>query len=189
MIEPIKITPPLTDEVILKLKAGDRVLITGAIYTGRDMAHKYMVEGHKKGQAFPFDLKGQVLYYTGPTPAPPGRPIGAAGPTTSYRMDKYAPYLLEHGLKAMIGKGPRGEEVKGSIKKNKAVYFAAIGGAGALISKAIKKAEVIAYPELGTEAVQRLEVEDFPVFVVNDVHGGDLYEMGVKEYSEEGKKR
>jgi fumarate hydratase subunit beta len=149
------------------------------------MAHKYMVEGHKKGRAFPFDLTGQVLYYTGPTPAPPGRPIGAAGPTTSYRMDKYAPYLLEHGLKAMIGKGPRGAEVKESIKKNKAVYFAAIGGAGALISKAIKKAEVVAYPELGTEAVQRLEVEDFPIFVVNDVYGGDLYEMGVAEYGEE----
>ena len=123
MSSPIKITPPLTDEVIIKLKAGDRVLITGVIYTGRDMAHKYMVEGHKKGQAFPFDLKGQVLYYTGPTPAPPGRPIGAAGPTTSYRMDKYAPYLLEHGLKAMIGKGPRGEEVKGSIKKNTGRLF------------------------------------------------------------------
>jgi len=184
MTAPIKITPPLTDEVIMKLKAGDRVLITGVIYTGRDMAHKYMVEGHKKGQAFPFDLKGQVLYYTGPTPAPPGRPIGAAGPTTSYRMDKYAPYLLDHGLKAMIGKGPRGADVKESVKTNTAVYFAAIGGAGALISKAIKKAEVIAYPELGTEAVMRLEVEDFPVFVVNDVHGGDLYEMGVKMYGE-----
>jgi len=188
MVNVIKITPPLTDEVIMKLKAGDRVLITGVIYTGRDMAHKYMVDGHKKGQAFPFDLRGQVLYYTGPTPAPPGRAIGAAGPTTSYRMDKYAPYLLEHGLKAMIGKGPRGDEVKGSIVKNTAVYFAAIGGAGALISKAIKKAEVIAYPELGTEAVMRLEVEDFPVFVVNDVHGADLYKMGVKEYGEEKKK-
>jgi len=188
MGDAIKITPPLTDEVIMKLKSGDRVLLTGVIYTGRDMAHKYMVEGHGKGHAFPFDLKGQVLYYTGPTPAPPGRPIGAAGPTTSYRMDKYAPYLLEHGLKAMIGKGPRGAEVKESIKKNKAVYFAAIGGAGALISKTIKKAEVIAYPELGTEAVMRLEVEDFPVFVVNDVHGGDLYEMGVAEYGEEMKK-
>jgi fumarate hydratase subunit beta len=184
MTQPIKITPPLTDDVITKLKAGDRVLITGVIYTGRDMAHKYMVEGHGKGQAFPFDLRGQILYYTGPTPPPPGRPIGAAGPTTSYRMDKYTPYLLEHGLKAMIGKGPRGAEVKGSIKKNKAVYFAAIGGAGALISKAIKKAEVIAYSELGTEAVMRLEVEDFPVFVVNDVHGGDLYELGVAEYRE-----
>ena len=181
----MKITPPLTDEVIAKLKAGDRVLITGVIYTGRDMAHKYMVEGHKKGQAFPFSLQGQILYYTGPTPAPPGRPIGAAGPTTSYRMDKYAPYLLDHGLKGMIGKGQRGPEVRDSIRKNTAVYFAAIGGAGALISKAIKNAEVIAYPELGTEAVQRLEVEDFPVFVVNDIHGGDLYEMGRAEYGEE----
>jgi fumarate hydratase subunit beta len=187
MGDPIKITPPLTDEVIERLKAGDRVLITGVIYTGRGMAHKYMVEGHRKGQPFPFDLKGQILYYTGPTPAPPGRAIGAAGPTTSYRMDKYAPYLLEHGLKGMIGKGPRGGEVRDAIRKHKAVYFAAIGGAGALISKAIKKAEVIAYPELGTEAVQRLEVEDFPAFVVNDVHGGDLYEMGVKEYGEEKK--
>ena len=188
MSQPIKITPPLTDEVIEKLKAGDRVLITGVIYTGRDMAHKSMVEGHQKGQPFPFDLKGQILYYTGPTPAPPGRPIGAAGPTTSYRMDKYAPYLLEQGLKGMIGKGPRGSEVRDAIRKRKAVYFAAIGGAGALISKAIKKAEVIAYPELGTEAVQRLEVVDFPAFVVNDIHGGDLYEMGVKEYGEEIKK-
>src|SRR5512139_3097118 len=186
MTGPIKISPPLTDEVIGKLKAGDRVLITGVIYTGRDMAHKYMVEGHKKGQAFPFDLKGQVLYYTGPTPAPPGRPIGAAGPTTSYRMDKYAPYLLEHGLKGMIGKGPRGEEVKDAIKKHHAVYFAAVGGAGALISKAIKKAEVIAYPELGTEAVMRLEVEDFPAVVVNDVHGADLYRIGVEQYREIG---
>ena len=117
MTQPIKITPPLTDEVIMKLKSGDRVLLTGVIYTGRDMAHKYMVEGHKKGQAFPFDLAGQVLYYTGPTPAPPGRPIGAAGPTTSYRMDKYAPYLLEHGLKAMIGKGPRGRGSEGRPSK------------------------------------------------------------------------
>ena len=185
MTSPIKITPPLTDEVVTKLKAGDRVLITGVIYTGRDMAHKAMVEGHRKGEPMPFDLSGQVLYYTGPTPAPPGRPIGSAGPTTSYRMDKYTPYLLELGLKGIIGKGPRGPEVRESIRKNKAVYFAAIGGAGALISKAIKKAEVIAYPELGTEAVMRLEVEDFPAFVVNDVHGGDLYEMGVAEYGEE----
>ena len=189
MTAPINITTPLTDEVIKTLKAGDRVLLSGVIYTGRDMAHRAMVEGHKKGQAFPFDLKGQVLYYTGPTPAPPGRPIGAAGPTTSYRMDKYTPYLLEHGLKGMVGKGPRGPEVREAIRKQTAVYFAAIGGAGALISKAIKKAEVIAYPELGTEAVMRLEVEDLPVFVVNDVHGGNLYEMGVAEYSEDAEER
>jgi fumarate hydratase subunit beta len=186
MTDPLKISPPLTDEVIMKLKAGDRVLITGVIYTGRDMAHKYMVEGHQKGEKLPFDLKGQVLYYTGPTPAPPGRPIGSAGPTTSYRLDKYTPYLLELGLKGMIGKGPRGLEVKDAIKKHKAVYFAAIGGAGALISKAIKKAEIIAYPELGTEAVMRLAVEDFPAVVVNDVSGNDLYQIGVEKYKEIG---
>jgi len=184
MADPVKISPPLTEDVIMKLKAGDRVLITGAIYTGRDMAHKYMVEAHRKGEKLPFELKGQVLYYTGPTPAPPGRPIGSAGPTTSYRMDKYTPYLLELGLKGMIGKGPRGQEVKDAIRKHKAVYFAAIGGAGALISKAIRKAELIAYPELGTEAVMRLEVEDFPALVVNDVYGGDLYRMGVETYKE-----
>jgi len=186
MTDPIKISPPLTDDVIVKLKAGDRVLITGVIYTGRDMAHKYMVEGHQKGEKLPFDPKGQILYYTGPSPAPPGRAIGSSGPTTSYRMDKYTPSLLGLGLKGMIGKGPRGQEVKDAIKTHKAVYFAAIGGAGALISKAIRKAEVIAYPELGTEAVMRLEVEDFPVVVVNDVHGNDLYQIGVEKYREIG---
>jgi fumarate hydratase subunit beta len=186
MNDPVKISPPLTDDVIMKLKAGDRVLITGIIYTGRDMAHKYLVDGHRKGEKLPFELKGQVLYYTGPTPAPPGRPIGSAGPTTSYRMDKYTPYLLELGLKGMIGKGPRGQEVKDEIKKQKAIYFAAIGGAGALISKAIRRAEVIAYPELGTEAVMRLEVEDFPAVVVNDIYGGDLYRMGLEKYKELG---
>jgi len=182
MADTIKLHPPLTDAVIEKLKAGDRVVITGVIFTGRDMAHKYMVEGHQKGEKPPFDLAGQILYYTGPTPASPGRPIGSAGPTTSYRMDKYTPTLLELGLKGMIGKGPRGQEVKEAIKKFKAVYFAAIGGAGALISKTIKKAEVIAYPELGTEAVMRLEVEDFPAIVVNDVYGEDLYRIGVEQY-------
>jgi len=186
MADPVKISPPLTDDVIMKLKAGNRVLITGVIYTGRDMAHKYIVEGHQKGEKLPFDLKGQILYYTGPTPSPPGRPIGSAGPTTSYRMDKFTPYLLELGLKGMIGKGPRGQDVKDAIKKHKAIYFAAIGGAGALISKAIRKAELIAYPDLGTEAVMRLEVEDFPAVVVNDVHGGDLYMMGVEQYKDLG---
>jgi fumarate hydratase subunit beta len=185
MTSPIIITPPLTEEVIVKLRAGDRVLITGVIYTARDMAHKYMVEGHRKGQPFPFELAGQILYYTGPTPAPPGRPIGAAGPTTSYRMDKFSPSLLEQGLKGMIGKGPRGADVKKAIRDHRAVYFAAIGGAGALMSKTIRKAEVIAYAELGAEAIRRLEVADFPVIVVNDIHGGDLYEMGVAEYRQE----
>ncbi len=186
MADPIKLTPPLTDEVIERLRAGDRVHITGVIYTARDMAHKYMVEGHEKGEKMPFDLKGQILYYTGPTPAAPGRAIGSAGPTTSYRMDKYTPYLLTLGLKAMIGKGPRGQDVKDAIKKYRAVYLAAIGGAGALISKTIRKAEVVAYPELGTEAVMRLTVEDFPAVVVNDVHGADLYRMGVEQFREIG---
>jgi fumarate hydratase subunit beta len=186
MADPIKIQPPLTDDIIEKLKAGDRVVISGTIYTARDMAHKYMVEGHKKGEPLPFDVKGQILYYTGPTPAPPGKPIGSAGPTTSYRLDKYTPYLIELGLKGMIGKGPRGQEVKDAIKKHKAVYFAAIGGAGALISKTIRKAAVIAYPELGTEAIMKLEVEDFPAVVVNDVHGADLYRIGVEQYKEVG---
>jgi len=184
MTNPTKINAPLTDDVISQLKAGDHVLITGVMYTGRDMAHKYIVEGHNKGENPPFDLAGQILYYTGPTPAPPGKPIGSAGPTTSYRMDKYTPTLLELGLKGMIGKGPRGQAVKDAIKRHKAVYFAAIGGAGALISKAIRKAEVIAYPELGTEAVMRLEVEDFPAVVVNDVYGNDLYQIGVEKYGE-----
>jgi fumarate hydratase subunit beta len=186
MTDPIKLHPPLTDEVVEKLKAGDRVLITGVIFTARDMAHKYLVEGRQKGETPPLDLKGQILYYTGPTPAPPGRAIGSAGPTTSYRMDKYTPALLELGLKGMIGKGPRGQTVKDAIVKHKAVYFAAIGGAGALISKTIKKAEVVAYPELGTEAVMRLEVEDFPAIVANDVHGQDLYRIGVEQYGEGG---
>lgn len=183
MAEPIKIHTPLTDKVIEHLRSGDRALITGVIYTARDQAHKRMVEEHAKGGQMPFNPEGQIIYYTGPTPAPPGRPIGSAGPTTSYRMDKYAPYLIKLGIKGMIGKGPRGAEVKDAIIKHKAVYFAAIGGAGALISKAIKKAEVIAYPDLGTEAVMRLEVEDFPVIVVNDIYGGDLYQRGPAEYA------
>ena len=184
MNDPVKIRPPLMDDIIEKLKAGDRVIISGVIYTARDMAHKYMVEGHKKGEPLPFDVKGQILYYTGPTPAPPGKPIGSAGPTTSYRLDKYTPYLIELGLKGMIGKGPRGQEVKDAIKRHKAVYFAAIGGAGALISKTIRKAAIIAYPELGTEAIMKLEVEDFPAVVVNDVYGSDLYRIGVEQYNE-----
>lgn len=183
MNEPIKIHPPLTDDVIEHLKSGDRVLISGVIYTARDQAHKRMAAECEKGSQMPFDPIGQIIYYTGPTPAPPGRPIGSAGPTTSYRMDMYAPYLIRLGIKGMIGKGPRSAEVKDAIIRHKAVYFAAIGGAGALISKAIKKAEVIAYPDLGAEAVMRLEVEDFPVIVVNDVFGGDLYQRGTADYA------
>ncbi len=178
----IKLRTPLSDADVEGLKIGDRVEISGIIYTGRDAAHKRLVELIKQGKELPFDIKGQVIYYVGPSPAPPGRPVGAAGPTTSYRMDPYAPILIEAGLKGMIGKGARNQEVIEAMKKFKAVYFAAIGGAGALMARSIKKAEVIAYPELGPEAVRRLEVENFPVTVVNDVHGNDLYREGVKKY-------
>lgn len=178
-----KITTPLTEEILKDLKAGDNVLISGIIYTGRDAAHKRLVELIEKGENLPFDINGQIIYYVGPTPPKPGQVIGSAGPTTSYRMDKYAPILIEKGLKGMIGKGTRGENVKAAMKKYKAVYFAAIGGAGALIAKCIKKAEVIAYEDLGPEAVRKLEVEDFPVVVVNDIYGNDLYELGRKKYA------
>ena len=181
----MKITTPLTDEVIEKLRAGDKVEITGTIYVGRDAAHKRLIETLDKGEPLPFDPKGQIIYYMGPSPAPPGKPIGSAGPTTAYRMDPYTPRLLEQGLKGMIGKGNRGPEVKEALKKYKAVYFAAIGGAAALIANSIKKAEVIAYEDLGPEALRRLEVEDFPVIVVNDIYGGDAYEEGKARYREE----
>ncbi len=177
-----KITTPLTDETVESLKAGDTVLITGTIYTGRDLAHAKLVEALDTDAKLPFDPKGAIIYYVGPAPAPPGKPIGSAGPTTSYRMDKYAPRLMDVGLKGMIGKGNRTEPVLDSMKKNKAVYFAAVGGAAALISKSIKAAKVIAYEELGPEAVRELTVEDFPAIVVNDAEGNDLYEQGMAEY-------
>jgi fumarate hydratase subunit beta len=178
----INIKTPLDEETIEKLKAGDQVFITGVIYTARDAAHKRLVETLDKGEKMPFDLTGQTVYYMGPSPAKPGQAIGSAGPTTSGRMDSYAPRLMASGLKGMIGKGNRSQAVKDAIKKYKAVYFAAIGGAGALISKSIKKAEVIAYEDLGAEAIRRLEVENFPVTVINDIHGGDLYEQGKAKY-------
>jgi len=177
-----KITLPLTDEILEDLKAGDNVLLNGVIYVARDAAHKRMVEALEKGQDLPFALQGQTVYFMGPSPAKPGQAIGSAGPTTSGRMDSYSPRLMAVGLKGMIGKGNRSQAVKDAMKKYKAVYFAAIGGAGALISKSIKKAEVIAYDELGAEAVRRLEVEDFPVTVINDIYGGDLYEEGKAKY-------
>jgi len=179
-----KLKTPLTNEDVEKLKAGDIVYLTGTVYTARDAAHKRLVDLINEGKELPFDLKGAVIYYVGPTPPKPGEVIGSAGPTTSYRMDPYAPILIERGLKGMIGKGKRNETVKEACKKHKAVYFGAVGGAAALIAKAIKSAEVIAYPELGPEAIRRLEVEDFPVVVVNDVFGNDLYEMGRKEWEE-----
>ena len=175
-----KLTTPLSDEDVSKLKSGDIVYLSGVMYTARDAAHKRLVDLILSGEELPFDVKGTVIYYVGPTPPKPGNPIGSAGPTTSYRMDPYAPILIEHGLKGMIGKGKRNEAVKEACKKYKAVYFGATGGAAALIAKAIKKAEVIAYPELGPEAVRRIEVEDFPVVVVNDTYGNDLYEEGRK---------
>jgi len=182
-----KLTTPLTDEDIEKLKAGDIVHLSGIIYTARDAAHKRLVDLLAEGKELPFDLKGSVIYFVGPTPPKPGEPIGSAGPTTSYRMDSYSPTLIAQGQKGMIGKGKRSQEVKDACKKYKAVYFGATGGAGALIAKSIKKAEVIAYPELGPEAIRRLEVEDFPVTVVNDSYGNDLYEEGRKKWEKKDK--
>lgn len=177
-----EISPPLSDADVEGLKAGDRVLISGIIYTARDSAHKRLVELIEAGEQLPFPLQGQIIYYVGPSPAPPGRVIGAAGPTTSYRMDPYTPKLLELGLKAMIGKGKRSQEVKEAMVRHKAVYMAAIGGAGALMSISVKEAEVIAYEDLGPEAIRRLRVEQLPAIVVNDIYGNDLYLQGKKKY-------
>lgn len=179
----IKLTTPLKDEDVERLKIGDAVLLNGVVYTGRDAAHKRLFELLKKGEDLPIDIEGQVIYYVGPAPAKPGYVIGSAGPTTSYRMDPYAPALIERGLKGMIGKGNRGEEVREAMRKYKAVYFAATGGAGALIAKSIKSSEIVAYEDLGPEAVRKLAVEDFPVIVANDCYGGDLFEEGMKKYS------
>ena len=183
MSDPVVLTPPLTDEDVAGLRAGDRVLITGTMLTGRDAAHKRLVDLIEKGDELPVDLKGQIIYFVGPTPTRPGEAIGSAGPTTSYRMDAYSPILIEKGLKGMIGKGSRSSEVVEAMVKHKAVYFAAVGGAAALISRRIVSSEVLAYEELGPEAIRRLQVKDFPVIVVNDTQGNDLYEQGVKEYA------
>ena len=178
-----KITTPLTDDVVRDLRAGDAVEISGVIYQARDAAHKRLVALIQAGKQLPFELQGAVVYYMGPSPAKPGNVIGSAGPTTSGRMDAYAPLLTEHGLKGMVGKGLRTQEVKDAMHACTAVYFAATGGAGALLAKSIVGNEVIAWPELGAEAVARLEVKDFPAIVVNDCHGGDLYEEGRKRYA------
>ena len=177
-----KVMLPLTDEVLKDLKTGDNLLLTGVIYAARDAVHKRMIEALDQGKPLPFDIKGATIYYMGPTPTRPGRVIGSAGPTTSGRMDAYAPRLIAEGLNGMIGKGSRSSSVKEAMVKYKAVYLGAIGGAGALISRSIRKAEVIAYEELGAEALRRLEVADFPVTVVNDIYGGDLYEEGKAKY-------
>ena len=173
-----KVTSPISDDVIDKLRAGDQVQISGVIYVGRDAAHKRLVEALDRGDPLPFDVSGQTIYYMGPSPTKPGHVIGSAGPTTSGRMDAYAPRLLSIGLKAMIGKGSRSDAVKQAIREHKGVYLAAVGGAAALIAKAVAKAETVAYEELGPEAILRLEVNDFPAIVINDSHGGDLYEEG-----------
>lgn len=179
----IKLTTPLSDETVENLRIGQKVLINGILYTGRDAAHKKMVELLDQGKPLPFDLRGQVIYYVGPSPAKPGQVIGSAGPTTAGRMDAYAPRLIALGLKGMIGKGKRSPEVIKAIRQHKSVYFAAVGGAAALISRSIKKCRVIAYPDLGPEAVHELYVENFPVIVCNDTLGGDLYEEGIKIYA------
>lgn len=176
------INAPISDEDAKMLRAGDYVYITGTIYTARDAAHKRMAEALAAGKELPLDIKNNIIYYMGPSPAREGRPIGSAGPTTASRMDKYAPDLLDMGLKGMIGKGKRSQAVKDAIVRNKAVYFAAVGGAGALLSQRIKSSEVIAYDDLGTEAIRKLEVENFPVIVVIDSEGNNLYETAIKEY-------
>jgi fumarate hydratase subunit beta len=182
MTQAKKITTPLDDQGVMELKSGDSVLINGYIYTGRDAAHKRLIELIDKGQDLPIDIKGQIIYYVGPAPAKPGYPCGSAGPTTSYRMDPYAPVLLDRGLKGMIGKGLRSQEVIESMKKNKAVYFGAVGGAAALIARSIKKSEVVAYEDLGAEAIHRYYVEDFPAIVVIDYEGNNLYQTEPPKY-------
>ncbi len=178
----MNINVPFDKEEVKKLKAGDYVYLTGTIYSARDAAHKRMYETMLEGGQAPFNLKDNVIYYLGPTPAKKGQVIGSAGPTTSSRMDKYTPLILENGLNGMIGKGKRSKEVIDAIVKNKAVYFAAVGGAGALLSKCIKESEVIAYDDLGTEAIRKMRVEDFPVIVVIDSEGNNLYETAIEEY-------
>lgn len=183
----IKITTPLTVEQTSKLKSGDTVSITGYIYTARDAAHARLVKLLEEGKELPFDVKDQIIYYVGPTPAKPGQVFGSGGPTTSYRMDPYAPALMDCGLKGMIGKGKRDSGVKDAILKNKAIYFAATGGAAALIGKTVKSSEIIAYEDLGAEAIRKLYVENFPAVVINDTLGGDLYNEGQAKWNREDK--
>lgn len=178
----IRISTPLTEEKTTKLKAGDSVLLSGVIYTGRDAAHKRLIELLAEGKELPLNIKDEIIYYVGPSPAKPGQVIGSAGPTTSYRMDPYAPKLLDLGLKGMIGKGARNQEVIDAIVRNKGIYFGAIGGAAALIAKSIVKSEVIAYEDLGSEAIRKIEVKDMPLVVIIDSEGTNLYEVGQKDY-------
>lgn len=182
MGDAVTLTTPLTGEAVAGLRAGDRVLITGTVLAARDAAHKRLLELIDRGEPLPVNVVGQIIYYVGPSPAKPGRPIGSAGPTTSGRMDAYTPVLLDMGLKGMIGKGYRNQAVKDAIVRNKAVYFASVGGAAALIAQRIEAARVVAYEDLGPEAIREIDVVDFPVIVVNDMYGGDLYEEGRRQY-------
>jgi fumarate hydratase subunit beta len=180
-----EVAPPLSDADVESLKAGDRVRITGVLYTARDAAHGRLLPLMDAGKPLPIDVKGQIIYYTGPSPARPGHVAGSIGPTTGGRMDTFTPRLLAQGLKGTMGKGARSQPVKDAMRQHKAVYFGAIGGAGAVLSAFVKKLEVVAYEDLGTEAIRRLEVEGFPAIVVNDCHGGDLYQDGMKQYARE----
>ena len=180
-----EVRPPLSDADAESLKAGDRVRITGVMYTARDAAHARLLPLMDAGQPLPIDVRGQIIYYTGPSPAPPGEVVGSIGPTTGSRMDKFTPALIKLGLKATMGKGVRSQPVKDAFKQYKGVYFGAIGGAGAVLSRFVKRVEIVAYEDLGTEAIRRLEVEGFPAIVVNDCHGGDLYQDGMKAYARE----
>ena len=182
MSKTYNLTTPLSNEDVEQLKAGDIVNLTGFLYTARDAAHKKIVDLIEAEKELPFDLNGAVIYFVGPTPPKPNEPIGSAGPTTSYRMDSYSPTLIKNGLKGMIGKGKRNQEVKDACVEDKAIYFGATGGAGALLGKKIKSSEVIAYPELGPEAIRKIEVENFPVTVINDTFGADLYQQGREQY-------
>lgn len=176
------ISTPITEQIAENLQAGDYVYLNGTIYVARDAAHKRMTEALDRGEGLPIPIQNATIYYMGPSPAREGRPIGSAGPTTASRMDKYTPRLLDLGLKAMVGKGKRTKEVLDAVVRNKAVYFAAVGGAGALLSKCIKQSEIVCYEDLGAEAIRKIEVENFPVIVVADCHGNNLYETAVKEY-------
>jgi fumarate hydratase subunit beta len=180
-----EVTPPLSDADVEALTAGDRVRITGTLYTARDAAHARLLPLIEGGDPLPIDVRGQIIYYTGPSPARPGHVVGSIGPTTGGRMDRFTPRLLSLGLKGTIGKGHRSEDVKAALREHKAVYFGAIGGAGAVLSRYVKRLEVVAYEDLGTEAIRRLEVLEFPAIVINDCHGGDLYQNGMKEYARE----
>ena len=186
-MDTMHITSPVDDEIIDKLTAGTQVLISGIVYTARDAAHQRLVQALDKAEKLPFGLDGQTIYYVGPSPARPGQIIGSAGPTTSSRMDAYTPRLIAAGIRAMIGKGARSPAVREAIKRHRAVYFAATGGAGALLARSIKKAEVIAYEDLGTEAIRRLSIENFPAIVANDIYGEDLFEQAKTKYRREKK--